>query len=165
MWRKGGCTKPRPAAVLQIVLHSIIIDAVEWTAVLQKGFLHAVNMDTDNQAHPGFNLCNTNTSRHFNFQERLQQILIKKIKIAALKQVIAHLPTGLLWQQTPCDPDEKQLISTGIHLHETQSFYYGSYHLPIIHRLSWHKISRMDLSWTFFPLVIQVMIKHPTHET
>lgn len=54
MQHKGGRVKPQPAAVLQVVLHSVVIDAVERTAVLQEGFLHAVNVDAEDRAHPGF---------------------------------------------------------------------------------------------------------------
>lgn len=46
-----------PAAVLQIVLHGIVIDGVQRATVLQRGLLDAVDVDTDEQAHLGFHVC------------------------------------------------------------------------------------------------------------
>lgn len=50
------------AEVFHTVFHSIIINAVEWSAVFQQGFLHAVNMDADYQAHLGFEICKNITA-------------------------------------------------------------------------------------------------------
>lgn len=47
----------KPAAVLQIVLHGIIVDAVQGAAVLQRGLLDAVDVDAGDQAHLGFCVC------------------------------------------------------------------------------------------------------------
>lgn len=80
--------RPEPAAVLQIVLHGIVIDAVERTAVLQQGFLHAVNVDTDDRAHPGFNVCKTNQQPHISS--------VPQPGGKDEQNMITHLPTGLL---------------------------------------------------------------------
>lgn len=46
-----------PAAVLQVVFHSIIVNTVEGAAVFQDSFLDTVHMDADGQAHLGLHIC------------------------------------------------------------------------------------------------------------
>lgn len=46
----------KPAAVLQIVLHGIVVDTVQRTTVLQRGLLDAVDMDADHHTHLGFHV-------------------------------------------------------------------------------------------------------------
>lgn len=106
---RGGWVKPQPAAVLQIVLHGIVVDAVERTAVPQQGFLHAVNVDTDDRAHPGFNVCQTKQQHFTHFSSHATggkdepNVCVQHHS----RFMITHLPTGLLWQQTLGDPEEQ----------------------------------------------------------
>lgn len=47
----------KPAAVLQIVLHGVVVDAVQGAAVPQRGLLDAEDVNADDQIHLGFCVC------------------------------------------------------------------------------------------------------------
>lgn len=62
----------KPAAILKIVFHSIIVHAVKGTTVLQQSFLNAVEMNTDYQAHLGFEICKM---KHLKLDEIINTLL------------------------------------------------------------------------------------------
>lgn len=86
--------------------------------------------------------------------------------------VFTHLPVGPLWQliscgsekQTQCQWNKSKQKEVGLCVQKDANYANTApvtHRLAVVHKLPRHEIGGMELSWTFFPLVIQVVVEHP----
>lgn len=154
-------------------------------------------MDTDYQAHLGFEICKRKRLRLDVFASTVTDILLNKqngkfaacwLKATAFSQQNkrwwdekhvytpsswSSLTTDTLWLWKEAQHQQHKIKISEIRAEESLCtemckslfIYCVSHRLAIVHKLSWHKIGGMERSWTFLPLVIQIVVEHPKHKT